>query len=53
LDPGLLEHLNLSPRAVNGPGARSLAFLAWDPHAEALIAGEKDPAKLARLAHIG
>ena len=26
LDPGFLEHLRLSPRAVNGPGARFLEF---------------------------
>src|SRR5580693_1036551 len=27
LDPGFLEHLRLSPRAVTGPGARVLEFL--------------------------
>src|SRR5262245_26333560 len=40
LDPGFLEHLSLSPRAVNGPGARSLEFLAWDPHAGGASGGD-------------
>src|SRR5215510_5406276 len=31
LHPGFLEHLNLSPRAVIGPGARSLEFFDWNP----------------------
>src|SRR5262245_14420981 len=31
LDPGILEHLSLSPRALIGPGARSLEFLCGIP----------------------
>jgi transposase len=34
LDPGFLEHLRLSPRAVIGPGARFLEFLFTGPHAD-------------------
>ena len=34
LDPGFLEHLRLSPRVVNGPGARFLEFLFTGPHAD-------------------
>ena len=34
LDPGFLEHLRLSPRAVNGPGARFLEFFFTGPHAD-------------------
>jgi hypothetical protein len=34
LDPGFLEHLRLSPRAVIGPGARFLEFLFMGPHAD-------------------
>src|SRR5215470_9251207 len=39
LDPGFLEHLSLSPRAVIGPGARSLEFSCWDPHAGGVSGG--------------
>ena len=34
LDPGFLEHLRLSPRAIIGPGARFLEFLYTGPHAD-------------------
>src|SRR4029077_1361423 len=34
LDPGFLEHLRLSPRAVIGPGARFLEFFFTGPHAD-------------------
>ena len=34
MDPGSLEHLTLSPRAVIGPGARFLEFLWRGPHAD-------------------
>src|SRR5271154_6883497 len=34
LDPGFLEYLRLSPRAVIGPGARLLEFLFTGPHAD-------------------
>ena len=34
MDPGSLEHLRLSPRAVLGPGARFLEFLFTGPHAD-------------------
>jgi hypothetical protein len=34
LDPGFPEHLRLSPRAVNGPGARFLEFFFAGPHAD-------------------
>ena len=34
MDPGFLEHLRLSPRAVIGPGARFLDFLFTGPHAD-------------------
>jgi transposase len=31
LDPGVLDHLSLSPRVVSGPGVRSLEFFCWTP----------------------
>jgi hypothetical protein len=34
LDPGFLEHLRLSPRAVIGSGARLLEFLLRGPHVD-------------------
>ena len=34
LDPGFLEHLRLSPRAVIGPGARFLEFFFTEPYAD-------------------
>ena len=34
LDPGFLEHLRLSPRAVIGPGARFLEFFFTGPYAD-------------------
>ena len=34
LDPGFLEHLRLSPRAANGPGARFLEFFFTGPLAD-------------------
>jgi transposase len=34
LDPGFLEHLRLSPRAVIGPGARFLESFFREPHAD-------------------
>src|SRR5262249_30659443 len=39
LDPGILEHLSLSPRAIIGPGARSLEFLWWDLQAGGVSGG--------------
>jgi hypothetical protein len=42
LDLEIREHLSLSPRAIIGPGARSLEFLCWDPHA----AREEDPTEV-------
>ena len=34
MDPGFLEHLRLSPRAVIGSGARFLEFLLRGPHVD-------------------
>ena len=34
LDPGFPEHLRLSPRVVNGPGARFREFFFTGPHAD-------------------
>ena len=34
MDPGFLEHLRLSPRAVIGPGARFLEFFFTGPYAD-------------------
>ena len=34
MDPGFLEHVRLSPRAIIGPGARFLEFLLTEPHAD-------------------
>ena len=34
MDPGFLEHIRLSPRAIIGPGARFLEFLLTEPHAD-------------------
>src|SRR5271169_4434281 len=41
LDPGFLEYLRLSPRAIIGPGARLLEFLLTGPHADDATQEEK------------
>ena len=41
MDPGFLEHLRLSPRAVIGLGARFLEFLFTGPHADDATQEEK------------
>ena len=41
MDPGFLEHIRLSPRAIIGPGARFLEFLFVGPHAYDAIQEEE------------